>query len=81
MVTKRPDIYWPWPLMPYNIKGPLPQNKLEISFNCLFLNGWNVMVKGQFVRGGLLRNEAVIDGRCQGSGLMLRNEAVADGRC
>ena len=24
MVTEWPGIYWPWPLRPYNIKGPLP---------------------------------------------------------
>ena len=39
-------------------------NKLEISFNCLFLSGWSVMIKGAIRKRGLLRNEAVIDGRC-----------------
>ena len=37
MVTERLDIYWPWPLRPYNIKGPLPWiSKLKNSFLVVF---------------------------------------------
>ena len=45
MVTERPGIYWFWPLRPYNIKGPLPLNKLvlfdfSLMLQSLTLRGW-----------------------------------------
>ena len=39
------------------------------------------MVKGVIRKRGLLWNEVMIGGQCQGSGLMLQNEAVIDGQC